>query len=104
MKKGEFKVVVISHSAGINQGCRDCRKVLAEGKYALGLKIKYPNREHQYIIGVDPPVMCCGNDKKIWRLFESEDTANKGAKEVADYLNKHETTEGLRLFVTDLDF
>jgi len=104
MKKGDYQVVVISHPAGITIGCKDCRKILAEGKYVLGLKIKYPDREYQYLVGVDPPVMCCGADKRVLYLFNSEEDGKKKGEEVADYLNQRETTEGLRLFVTDQDF
>ena len=104
MKNGEYRVVVINHPAGISNGCRDCRKILAEGKYVLGLKVKDSNREYQYLLGVTPPVMCCGVDKKVMYLFELEDEAKKKAEEIADFLDEQKTTEGLRLFVTDQDF
>ena len=104
MEKGEYEVVVISHPAGISNGCKDCRKILAEGKYVLGLRIKEPDHHYQYLVAVDPPIMCCGVDKKVLYLFNTEEEAKKKAEEIADYLDKHETTEGLRLFVTNKDF
>ena len=104
MKKGENRVVIISHPAGVLNGCKGCRKILAEGKYTLGLKIREPGREYQYLVGVEPPVMCCGADKKVLCLFDTEEEARKKGEEITDHLDKHKTTKGLRLFVTDLDF
>lgn len=104
MKPADYEMVIISHLAGISNGCLTCKKVFAEGKYAIGLRIKEPNQEYQYIVGVTPPVVCCGTEKKVWILAKTMGEAEAKAAEIADYLNKHETTEGLRLFVTDLDF
>ncbi|OGZ68860.1 MAG: hypothetical protein A3D35_03045 [Candidatus Staskawiczbacteria bacterium RIFCSPHIGHO2_02_FULL_34_9] len=92
------EVVIAYHEARITCGCKDCKKILAQGYYAIGLDIREPNRNYRYLLGVDPPVLCCGHDRKVLLLFESVEEADKKQKEIIEFLDREKSTEKLRLF------
>ena len=93
-EKEECKVVWFEHPPGINSGCAKCRKILRTGTWAVGLLIG----QHKYIVGSNPPVVCCDEEKKVIETFDTEPEAEALAKRVIDQLNREGTTENLVLY------
>ena len=91
-------VLIFPHEPGINQGCKKCRTVYVSGhKYALGLRVKEGDNTHDYLIGVDPPVSCCGEQKAFFQSFVSNEEAQAAAEMVQAQINRDGSTKNLRL-------
>ena len=64
----------------------------------VGLQIQEDDgKRFHYFLGVDPPIICCDEEKLIIQTFETEVEADTRATEVREYLNQKGSTEGLRL-------
>jgi len=86
-------VYVLHHEPGIRAGCIQCLVVIKQGTYTLGIKIA----EERYLVGHNPPVRHCGEEKKVPLLFHSEEEAVKAAQETNEALNKAGNTSCLKL-------
>jgi hypothetical protein len=91
--KEDATVTVAHHPAGIMAGCAKCRCVIASGKYAIQIAVA----NHRYLVGPNPPVTCCGEEKKVPLLYDEESSAVRTAIELTDALNRNGDTSNLRL-------
>lgn len=93
-KMKDIEVLVVSHEAGITQGCKACRTVLRSGRYAIGLVI---DGDKKFLLGEDPPVICCGGEKMIFLCYKTEREAESVKQELLSDLERIGSTVGLRL-------
>ncbi len=93
-QKEECRVVCFEHPAGIISGCIACKKVLRTGQWAVGLFIG----TDKYVVGVDPPLTCCGAEKKVIDTVDTEEEAKALMQRVIEQLNEDGTTENLKLY------
>lgn len=94
MTKEKAEVRWFNVPAGIVCGCARCRTVLRTGSWAVGVIVG----THKYLIGVTPPVMCCGEEKKVFQCFDTEEEAEAFAGRVIEQLNREGTTANLKLY------
>jgi|GEM_PF-3897663 hypothetical protein len=94
---GTAEVLVIEHPPGIVHGCKHCGRIHLRGRYAVGIKINEDGKEHHYMLGIETPIWCCGESKPFYQVFDDRDEATLVCEEVECHLNRHGTTEGLRL-------
>lgn len=94
MQKETVEVKVLFHEAGIHAGCILCQEIIASGLYAVEVLVG----DHRYLVGEDPPINHCGEEKKVPRLFDSEEEAQSAARQVIEVLNQERDTSSLRLF------
>ncbi|MES2931656.1 MAG: hypothetical protein V4682_03070 [Patescibacteria group bacterium] len=93
-EKESYELVLVNHTAGITSGCAKCRAVLRSGTWVVGLKIGAIN----YVVGANPPVTCCGEEKQVLEAFDSEEEARVLSREVQMILNEQGSTENLILY------
>lgn len=91
--KENVTVAVIDHPRGITAGCAKCRTVLKSGRFAVGVLID----PHKYLVGENPPIMCCGEKKKVPLLFNDEAAAEEAKKQTMLRLDADGTTANLQL-------
>ena len=91
--KENVTVAVVDHPPGITAGCAKCRTVLKSGRFAIGVLID----PHKYLVGENPPSMCCGEEKKVPLLFNDEAAAEEAKKQTMQTLDADGTTANLRL-------
>jgi hypothetical protein len=53
---------------------------------------------HKYLIGVNPPMRCCGEEKKVFEAFSSEYGVKAFTEKVIEQLNRDGTTKNLKLY------
>lgn len=80
-------------------GCYKCRKVLetTKDKYLIGLIIQESGQEFRYFLGVNPPIICCGQKQNIFQTFRDESEAWKEIERIRQHLQIHQSTQGLTL-------
>ena len=95
----ECSVHVIEPDMEINTGCKMCRRPISttKDKFLIGLMIKEDKKEFRYFLGVDPPIMCCGEEKLVIKTFDTDEEAEAEKTRVMQYLDEHGSTEGLKL-------
>lgn len=94
---GNCEVLVVEHSAGIIQRCKDCGKVIRnQGTFMVGLHIKEKNTEFKYMLG-DIPQSHCGKEKHLIRCFDTHEEAEEEADKLIIHLSKTKSTNGLNL-------
>jgi cytidine deaminase len=94
-EKESCRVVYFEHPEGIESGCAKCRQILRDGSWAVGLIV---SEKHKYFVGVNPPVMCCGEEKKVIETYHTEDEAKALMARVIEQLNRDGTTKNLKLY------
>jgi hypothetical protein len=92
-KKENVTVSVVDHPLGITAGCVKCRTVLKSGRFAIGVLID----PHKYLVGENPPIMCCGEEKKVPLLFNDLGEADAARMRTMQTLDADGTTANLRL-------
>lgn len=95
-EKEQCKVVYFEHPPGITSGCAKCRKVLRQGTWTTGIIVG----EHRYLLGAQPPVECCGEQKKVIVAFDTEAEAAQLAERTIAHINAEGSTAGLTLYET----
>jgi hypothetical protein len=55
-------------ASAFNFGCKYCRKVLATGRYMIEVYIDGV----MYLYGVHPVITCCGKEKAVARVYQTE--------------------------------
>ncbi len=93
VEREDAKVTVLHHPPGIQAGCAKCRTILNSGTFAVRVQVG----NHDYLVGNNPPKMCCGEEKKVPLLFNNEPLAAFAAQGIVDILNRDGDTSGLRL-------
>lgn len=91
--KEDVSITVAHHPPGISVACAKCRKIIAVGYFAIGVDIG----GHHYLAGQNPPMTCCGEEKKVPLLYDNEPLAAFAAQGVIDTLNRDGDTSNLRL-------
>jgi len=91
--KEDATVKVVHHPAGIKAGCAKCRDIIASGQYAVEVDVG----NHRYLVGANPPMICCNEEKKVPLLYSEESHATEEAREVIGILNRDGNTSNLRL-------
>lgn len=97
---GEAKVwVIVPDGKEIKMGCKLCGREISSTKdrFMLGVTVDEGRQHHRYFIAVDPPIICCGEEKKIIKTFETEEEVEREKDRVVQYLNTRQSTEGLKL-------
>ena len=89
-----YNLVLMNHPPGITSGCATCRTILRSGTWVVGLKIG----NHNYLVGANPPITCCGEEKQVIEAFDSEDQARALSQEVQMILDEDGSTENLVLY------
>jgi hypothetical protein len=98
----ERKDVVVApeyYDRGIEFFCPDCHRILAKGHWTICVKT-WSNR---HWVGHFPPIECCGKERKVAALLESEDAANKAANMTNRILVRDGDTSHLRLIQAKLE-
>ncbi len=94
MKNEPCEVLHIEHGGGYVFGCKDCRKILAKGTWTIGLRIGETKR---YFVGHNPPIICCGMEKAIPLVFDSEGELLPISNQIKETLNRDGTTASVPL-------
>ena len=68
-EKKPCRVVIMEHPAGVSSGCIECRKILRTGTWLVGI-IVGAQEEYKYLVGANPPVMCCCQEKQVIESFD----------------------------------
>ena len=84
---------------GIEVFCPDCHRVLSKGHWTVCVK----TWRDRYWIGHFPPITCCGKERKVAALFDTEDAASKGVDITNRMLIRDGDTSCLRLVQAKLD-
>jgi hypothetical protein len=84
---------------GIEVFCPDCRRVLSKGHWTVCVK----TWSDRYWVGHFPPIECCGKERKVAALFDTEDAANKAVDITNRMLVRDGDTSCLRLVRAKLD-
>jgi len=79
--------------------CPDCRRVLSKGHWTVCVKTS----SGRYWVGHFPPITCCGKERKVAALFDTEDAASKGVDITNRMLVRDGDTSCLRLVQAKLD-
>ena len=79
--------------------CPDCRRVLSKGHWTVCVK----TRSGRYWVGHFPPMECCGKERKVAALFDTEDAASKAVDITNRMLVRDGDTSCLRLVQAKLD-
>jgi hypothetical protein len=87
------EVALVDHAPGITTGCKECQKPILQGRYAVGVTIG----NHKYLVGHNPPLTCCGQEKLVPLLFSDEPAAEEALKATVATMAKDGNTSGLRL-------
>ncbi len=90
------KVVTVNNPEKYYFGCRKCRKVHASGTWVVGVLIG----QRRFLVGKNPPVMCCDEEKKICEVFDDEAPAAALRDSIIKQLLEKKSTEGLMLYET----
>ena len=85
--KNEAMISVAKCPEGYFQGCKDCRKILTQGDFAIAIRIQHLGIARHEFLAVSPPLVCCGEVKKVVRLFSSEEEAETAKKEIVERFN-----------------
>ena len=93
--KESCRVVYFEHPPGIMSGCAKCRTILRQGTWAVGVIV---SETRKYLVGVNPPIECCGEEKKVVDVRNNEDEAKALAAVISAQLNRDGTTANLRLY------
>jgi hypothetical protein len=94
VQKEPCEIFHVEHAAGYFFGCRLCRKKLAGGTWTIGLKI---GESARYFVGHNPPIICCGEQKTIPLVFDSEGDLLPVSDQLQATLNREGTTASLML-------
>ena len=73
--------------------CPDCRRVLSKGHWTVCVK----TWSDRYWVGHFPPIKCCGKERKVAALLDTEDAANKAVEITNRMLARDGDTSCLRL-------
>jgi hypothetical protein len=84
---------------GVEVFCPDCRRVLAKGHWTICVK----TWRDRHWVGHFPPMACCGKERKVPALLDSEDAANKAADLAGRMFARDGDTSHLRLVHAKLD-
>ncbi len=90
------RVATVNNPKKYHFGCIKCRKIHASGTWVVGVLIG----ERRFLVGKDPPVRCCGEEKKICEVFDDEAPAAALRDRIIEHLLEKKTTEGLMLYET----
>lgn len=90
-------VTVVEHPTGISQPCKICHKILASGKYTVGIILANDVSSQSYFI-CGPETVCCG-EKKTNLIFLTDilREANLKADEVTTTVESTGDTSSLSL-------
>lgn len=78
--------------------CDQCMNILGKGRYVVSLKINKPFGEVlQLMLGVNPPIFCCGENRKVVQLFPSAKEAGEEKCKLVQYIQDHKSVDGLVL-------
>ena len=78
---------------GVEVFCPDCRRVLSKGHWTICVKIG----SDRYWVGHFPPITCCGKERKVAALLDTEDAAGKAVDIANRMLIRDGDTSCLRL-------
>jgi len=82
----------------MTQKCRDCGRILAGGKFTIGLSLDDgAGKIIKYMLGASPEPKCCGRARNVFLAFATEAEAEAEIAKVREHLNMQGTTEGLTL-------
>ncbi len=80
--------------------CKICKRPICsnKGKYMVGLFIvEAAGQTFKYLLGNDPPITCCGEEKIIPKIFDTPTEATDACIQMREHINVHGTTDGLKL-------
>ena len=92
MLSHDYDVFLYNPKEGIICKCRQCRKVLAEGRFGIGVLVK----DEYSLVCLTEPIRCCQRDLLVFTLFDQEEMAQQGIQEVDDFLAKLATDDQLK--------
>jgi hypothetical protein len=78
---------------GIKIVCPDCRRVLSKGYWTVCVK----TWSDRYWVGHFPPIECCGKERKVAALLDTEAAANQAVDITNRMLVRDGDTSRLRL-------
>jgi hypothetical protein len=81
------------YSKGIEIVCPDCRRVLSKGHWTVCVK----TWSDRYWVGHFPPITCCGKERKVAALLDTEAAANQAVDITNRMLVRDGDTSRLRL-------
>jgi hypothetical protein len=84
---------------GIEVFCPDCRRVLSKGHWTVCVKIW----SDRFWVGHFPPIRCCGKERKVAALLDTEGAANKAADIANRMIVRDGDTSCLRLVPAKLN-
>jgi hypothetical protein len=84
---------------GIEVFCPDCRHVLSKGHWTICV-MTWSDR---YWVGHFPPKKCCGKERKVAALFDTEDAANRAVDLTKRMIERDGDISGLRLVRAKID-
>lgn len=93
-EREKYELVLMNHPPGVISGCAKCRKVLRQGTWAVGLIIG----DKKYLVGANPLVICCGEEKQVIEAFDSVDEARELSRKIDAILIEEKSTENLVLY------
>jgi|SRR3989344_5532477 len=93
---------ILFNEQGLSNGCKRCREIFNRGQFSIGLSVGNGPTAKRYVVGIDPPVWCCGEEKKYILIFANESDAKTIETELFEHLKTKKTTEGLRLYELSL--
>ncbi len=95
LKNGEAYIQVVGTPKGFKAGCKDCRQIISEGGFAVGVTIRDKDKLYYYFLGEKRTH--CGKDKEIIEIFQKESSASVRCDEIISHFTEHQSNEGLIL-------
>ena len=98
-KTGRAEVTVIVLDSPLTINCRTCGRNIITKKqgYLLGITINEDNRTYKYFLGTGYAPVCCGLTQSSPIHFETTNKAEEEVDKTIEFLNLHNSTEGLNL-------
>ena len=98
-KRWDVAVKPEYYPRGIEVFCPECRHVLSNGRWTICVMTS----SERHWVGHFPPINCCGKERKVAALFDTEDAANKAVDLTNQMISRDGDTSGLRLVRARID-
>ena len=90
----EETVECFNEPRGITTSCSKCLQVLKTGTWVVRILMQ----GHTFLVGCNPPVICCGEEKKVIDAFQSEPEAEQLARIVREELSRVGVAPNLKVY------
>ena len=93
--EGDTGLMVMCREDDIPEYCRQCGKPLTTGNYTVGVIFD----SHAYLVGHNPPLVCCGVKREPPLLFEEKEDADDALRKVVETFIRDGNFDNISLLI-----